>query len=220
MLSEASQDEFALLVNGKKRDGYWLELGGGPPEDYSNTYKLETQYNWSGVTIDYNVKYAEMYKDKRPRTIGVFGVNCVSLNYLVLSEMTKLPKHINYLQIDLEVSNDSTMKSLELIEKGLMCNSYEFAAVTFEHDWYAMKNGTTKDRSRALFEKNGYQLIFPDVAVNAFPTRVFEDWYVSAETFNSNPLLYEPIKESQHTYRKSRGPEGKYCIEMMNRTIV
>ena len=97
MLSEASQDEFALLVNGKKRDGYWLELGGGPPEDYSNTYKLETQYNWSGVTIDYNVKYAEMYKDKRPRTIGVFGVNCVSLNYLVLSEMTKLPKHINYL---------------------------------------------------------------------------------------------------------------------------
>ena len=50
--SEAGQDLFVLAMLNNKQNGTFLEIGAQHPVYYSNTWLLETQYQWSGVSID------------------------------------------------------------------------------------------------------------------------------------------------------------------------
>jgi hypothetical protein len=50
--SQNFQDLFALFkLNGKKR-GYFVEFGVGDGIDSSNTYLLETKYEWNGLVAE------------------------------------------------------------------------------------------------------------------------------------------------------------------------
>ncbi len=53
------------------------------------------------------------------------------------------PKNIDYLQIDLEVCNRSTLTTLELLDNTIF-NEYKFATVTFEHYIYASDRFNTR----------------------------------------------------------------------------
>ena len=85
---------------------------------------------------------------------------------------------MDYLQIDLDVNNRSTLDTLELLDRTVF-DKTQFATVTFEHDIYTGNYFDTRNKSREIFTKRGYQLVFPDVSVffNG-ANRVFEDWYV------------------------------------------
>lgn len=50
--SQAGQDLFVIAVTQGKKHGRWLELGCGPPKKNSNTYLLEKEFSWTGVSID------------------------------------------------------------------------------------------------------------------------------------------------------------------------
>ena len=86
-----------------------------------------------------------------------------------------MPKHMDYLQIDLEVKNRSTLDCLQLLDKTVF-DEYTFATVTFEHDIYVGNFYDTRILSRKIFEKRGYVRVFSDVIHKA--NVVFEDWYV------------------------------------------
>ena len=49
---QAAQDLFVIAMTQGQRQGTWLELGAWQPIGGSNTYLLETRYDWSGVSID------------------------------------------------------------------------------------------------------------------------------------------------------------------------
>lgn len=56
---------------GDQRDGVFLDVGANDHQKYSNTFYLETVLGWSGVALEPQVKFAQGYKQHRPRTTFV-----------------------------------------------------------------------------------------------------------------------------------------------------
>jgi len=51
--SEVFQDIFVLQCLNGKKGGTYLEIGAGDPINGSNTYLLEKELEWTGLSIDY-----------------------------------------------------------------------------------------------------------------------------------------------------------------------
>lgn len=51
-----------------KRGGTFVDVGANDYKRFSNTYYLETVLGWSGVAVEPQVKFAEQYRQFRPRT--------------------------------------------------------------------------------------------------------------------------------------------------------
>ena len=50
--SQAMQDMFVLTMLDGKENGIYVEVGADQPKIISNTYLLETKFNWSGVSFE------------------------------------------------------------------------------------------------------------------------------------------------------------------------
>jgi FkbM family methyltransferase len=51
-----------------RRDGVFLDVGSYDARKWSNTYRLEHDFGWSGVAIDAVQEFADGYRQFRPRT--------------------------------------------------------------------------------------------------------------------------------------------------------
>jgi hypothetical protein len=173
--SQASQDKFVLSVLKNKLNGTFLEIGSNHPVVGNNTYLLESEFGWRGVLIEFDPAFEPLYSSLRQNSI--YQINDARLvDYESILE--NFPTDMDYLQIDLDVDNKSTIDTLELLDKTVF-DKKRFATVTFEHDIYMGNYFNTRERSREIFKKHGYELVFPDVSV-VFQGQdcVFEDWYV------------------------------------------
>lgn len=173
-MSQASQDLFVLHMTKFKKGGSFLEIGSNDPISTNNSYLMESQYGWNGIMVEYDTSFKESYKKVRPNSIHVFE-DARKVDY---ANLTSGYKSMDYLQIDLDVNNRSTLDTLELLDRTVFDNT-QFATVTFEHDIYTGNYFNTREISRKIFTKRGYELVFPDISVffNG-ANRVFEDWYV------------------------------------------
>jgi hypothetical protein len=172
---QAEQDKFILNVLKDKRNGYFVEIGSNHPIKINNTYLLESQYDWKGVMVEYNHMFLSSYKIHRPNSIHVIE-DATRVNYKQILDSNGAPKNMDYLQIDLEVLEGTTLKTLQLLDSTIL-DDYKFATVTFEHDIYRTNEGETRKLSREIFERRGYVLVFGDIH-NYGPHDVYEDWYV------------------------------------------
>jgi hypothetical protein len=179
LYSQAGQDQYVLKVLNYKKNGFFLEIGSNHPININNTYILENQYNWSGIMVDYNNTFVDLYKIHRPNSKYIIN-DATKIDYINYLDNIKAPLNIDYLQIDLEVDNKSTIDCLELLNNTVF-DKYNFATITFEHDIYRGNYYNTRSRSREIFENRGYKLVFPDVAHN---NNKFEDWYVYPNLVN------------------------------------
>lgn len=174
--SQNSQDLFVYSVL-QKNNGYFLEIGSNHPIIHNNTYLLENKFNWKGLLIEYDKSFEESYKIDRPNSI--YQINDArNINYREIMDNNNFPANMDYLQIDLDVDNKSTLDTLILLDNTIF-DKYKFATVTFEHDIYSGNYFDTQKISREIFLKRGYILVFPNVKVfwqNEF--KPFEDWYV------------------------------------------
>ncbi len=158
---QAEQDKFVLKILKNKKDGTFVELGTKYPIHSNNTFILESNFNWRGILIEYKDKWINDYKKHRPNSSYVIK-DASKIDYKQLFLDTNMPNNIDYLQIDLEVDNGSTLNSLKKIENDVMKN-YKFATITFEHDIYKSNFLDTRNESRKIFEKNGYIRVFSDI---------------------------------------------------------
>jgi hypothetical protein len=173
---QALQDKFVLNVLKKKRGGTFLELGANHPIDINNTYTLEKEFGWKGIMIEYDEKYLKDYKEHREGSVHLIA-DATKVDYKKLLEENDMPKTIDYLQIDLDAGNGSTMEALEMMDRDIL-DDYKFATITFEHDYYCAGDyKSTREKSRAIFEKRGYVRVFDDIH-DREPEVVYEDWYV------------------------------------------
>jgi len=170
--SQAGQDQFVINILKEKKDGYFLEIGSNHPIEINNTYILEKKYNWKGLMVEYDKKYENMYKDHR--TSNYIFEDATKIDYLQEFKKLNFPQNMDYLQIDLEVDNGSTIKTLEILNDTIL-PEYRFGTITFEHDIYRGNHFNTKERSREIFENNGYIRVFGDISNDGY---AFEDWYV------------------------------------------
>jgi hypothetical protein len=170
--SQAGQDQFIINVLNGKRNGYFLEIGSNHPSYINNTYKLEKEYDWTGLMVEYDAKWEQLYKAERKSNYII--ADATGIDYRNKFQQLNYPTNMDYLQIDLEVNNGSTIKTLENLHSNIL-PFYKFAIVTFEHDIYRGNYFNTRTRSREIFATWNYHCVYKDVANDSC---VYEDWYV------------------------------------------
>lgn len=176
--SETYQDIFVLTMLDGKHGGKFLEIGAQDPIRISNTYLLETEFGWNGISIDIDKSVEPLHKSHRNNTF-ICG-NALALNYAGILGNTK---QIDYLQIDI----DPAIKSYNCLKILLMEDKYRFSVITFEHDAYVGGDGPyVRDASRKLFERYGYMMVAGNIT-NGNPNTAYEDWFV-------DPLVVNTVK--------------------------
>lgn len=178
--SQCSQDIFVINVLQHKKNGYFLEIGSNHAINDNNTYLLEKDYNFKGLLVEYCQIFEEGYKTHRQNSI--YEINDArNVNYKKILDDNNFPKNIDYLQIDLDADNKSTLDTLILLNNTVF-DTYKFATITFEHDYYRGDFFDTRNISRNIFKSRGYLLVFPDVCTDqgcvGSGWQPFEDWYV------------------------------------------
>jgi hypothetical protein len=185
--SQACQDLFVLKMLNYKRDGSFLEIGSNHPIIHNNTYMLESMYNWKGIMIEYDSSFEQLYKIHRP--LSIYKINDARIvNYKNILDVNNYPTNMDYLQIDLDVNNKSTLDTLTVLNNTVF-DKYKFATITFEHDIYTGNYFNTQEISRQIFMDRGYTLLFPNVSVyweGSF--KPFEDWYVHPDLVDASTI--------------------------------
>lgn len=191
---QSYQDMFVTTFLQNKKDGHFVEIGSNHPIKNNNTYILESKYNWRGLMVEYDSSFLPLYQKFRKNSIHEIG-DARKVNYFEILSKNNFPEHIDYLQIDLDVNNRSTLDTLCVLENTTF-DKYKFATVTFEHDIYSGNYFDTRKLSREIFRKNGYVLVFPDVQVfweGKF--QPYEDWYIHPEALAATPGALITIPE-------------------------
>lgn len=191
---QAEQDKFVLNILKNKRNGYFIEIGSNDPIYINNTYLLETQYNWKGIMIEYNSSFLESYKNIRSNSIHVIN-DATLIDYKQLFEINNVPFNIDYLQIDLEANNGSTIRTLEKLDNEIF-DKYKFATITFEHDIYHTNFENTRLKSRNILKKRGYYCVFEDI--NNQGINPYEDWYIHPDLVDMNYINYLQTKNRKN----------------------
>lgn len=201
---QARQDEFAIKLTNYKRNGSYIEIGSNHPKIHNNTYVMDTELNWFGLMVEYEKGWLPDYQRDRPRAIHILD-NATNVDYLKYMKEYNFPRNIDYLQIDLDVDNRSTLTTLEKLDQTVM-GEYTFATVTFEHDIYTGNYYDTQKISREIFERRGYTRLFSDVSV-FFGGRMcqFEDWYAHPSIVNQTiitSIISDPNNVPGLSYEK------------------
>lgn len=173
---QAAQDYFVRKVTGERRGGTFVEIGSNHPVKINNTIRLEQELGWRGIMVEYDANYLPLYQDYRPTAHHIIA-DATTVDFATEFAIASMPTDIDYLQIDLEVSNESTIQTLVNLDQQVM-DTYRFATITFEHDSYTGNHHDTRERSRNIFARRGYVLAFEDVSNDDLP---YEDWYVHPE---------------------------------------
>ena len=183
--SQAAQDLFVRAITKYKMNGFFVDIGSNHHQVNSNTYILEKKYNWSGLLVDYDASFRTLYDTHRSKSIYVID-DARKIDYKNILDNNNFPKHIDYLQIDLDVDNKSTLDTFLLLNDTIF-DTYKFATITFEHDIYTGNYFDTQSISRKILRDRGYILVFPNVSLFwAGSFKPFEDWYVHPDLVDMN----------------------------------
>ena len=195
---QAKQDKFVLNVLKNKKKGFFLEIGSNHPIKINNSYILEKNYEWNGIMVEYENKWLNDYKKFRPNSIHIIN-DATKIDYKNLFEINNVPLNLDYLQIDLEASNGSTLNTLKKLNSEVM-DKHKFATITFEHDIYHTNYMNTRLESRKIFEDKGYVRVFSDV--NNCGINPYEDWYIHPDLVD-NELVNTLIKKNEKKYKSN-----------------
>jgi len=197
--SQVYQDMFVLsMLNGKQK-GTYIEIGCADPIYNNNTYLLETEFNWKGVSIDINPE--EIKKFQNTRNNLAITHNALSLNYSELFSKLKFNSDIDYLQIDCEPA-EITYNVLQQIP----FDKYKFAVITYEHDYYTDETKSYREKSRQFLMDQGYIKIIGDIAPDKNST--FEDWWVHPDLVT--PEIIKLMADFSNGVKKA----DEYMLEM------
>ena len=171
-LGQANQVRFVLYVLKEKQNGYFLEIGSNHPIEINNTYLMENKYNWKGIMVEYNSKYLPLYKKYRPNSIHLIN-DARNIDYKKVFESNNIPSSIDYLQIDLDENDGSTINALIKLDAEIL-------------DTFRGNICNTREISRQIFKKRGYICIFEDVNNEDCP---YEDWYVHPDLVDMDYVI-------------------------------
>ena len=176
--AQVYQDMFILSMLDGKEFGSFLEIGGADPFKGNNTYLLEKEYQWSGISIEYNEDLAKKYKENR-RAIQL-NQDALAIDYTsLLQEHYPNQTTIDYLQLDIEPARNT----YEVLLK-MPFDQYKFAVITYEHDYYVDVTKSFREKSRKYLREQGYQLIVNDISPDGKSN--FEDWWVHPDLVDSS----------------------------------
>jgi hypothetical protein len=181
--SQAGQDVLAILANKRKRDGFYIEFGAQDPIKDNNTFLLESDYGWRGLSFELKEELVSYFNWSR-KNLCIQG-DAAEFDYKELFLKHNVPRVVDYLQVDIEPAE----ASLEVLKK-LPFDSYQFSVITFEHDRYS-SGDAVRNESRTFLESKGYVLLAKDIKHDGTE---FEDWWIRLEKVKINHRLMLPLK--------------------------
>lgn len=177
--SQCMQDIFVLCMTNGKKGGTYLEIGSCTPFHTNNTALLETQFGWTGQSIEIEKDYCEQFNAERKNPCH--HTDARNIDYQHFIDNTLGIQDIDYLQIDCE----PVAVSYDVLTK-IPFDKYRFAVITFEHDYYLDEEKLYRQKSRKLLEAHGYKLVAGNISVNHRDS--FEDWWVHPDLVDSDIL--------------------------------
>ena len=177
--SEAYQDLFVLTMTGGMTEGTFVEIGSGMPFYGNNTFLLENKFNWRGISLDTctgsNIRY---FKDRETMSVNK---DAATVDFIELFKQAKLPKNINYLQLDVDTP-ESNFKCL----KNIPFDTHTFSVITYEHDSYVDTGNKFKKLSREYLKEKGYSLAASHIC--NIEGKNFEDWYIHSSLLDNETV--------------------------------
>jgi tetratricopeptide (TPR) repeat protein len=198
--SEAYQDMFVLSIMDGKTNGSYLEIGSGHPSYGNNTYLLEKQFGWNGISIDLSEEFIGLHKNERSH--HALLKDATLINYDALLTTMDMPKVIDYLQVDVDPA-DVSLNVLYSIP----FEKYKFRVITFEHDYYTDPKSTVREKARKFLTSHGYILVVPNISPD--DNRPYEDWFVNPNETDMN-MVSRFISNSQETKNAEKFMMGAY----------
>jgi hypothetical protein len=172
--SQAGQESFVLAMTHNKKNGFYVEIGAFHASIDSNTYILETEFNWTGISLELNAKRCSEFNIKR-RNVCI-NDNAIKFNYKKRFKEINFPRTFDYLQLDIEPARNTFRALLKF-----PLRDYKPFIITFEHDKYANKfNWSIQFLAFLYLYVYGYKRIEKNVTLLAEGQvkKPFEDWYV------------------------------------------
>ena len=191
--SQVYQDMFILSMLDGKKNGTYVEVGGGSPFSGNNTAILETNYNWSRVSLELNKQFVEEYKKTRKNSI--LQADALTINYKKLFAEHFTTKEIDYLQLDVEPAKNTFEVLLSI-----PFDEYKFAVITYEHDYYVDVTKSYREKSRRYLTLLGYELIVNDISPDGISN--FEDWWVHPDLVD--PEIIKVMKDTTDETKKAK----------------
>ncbi len=169
--SQIKQDLFVIEKTNGLKNGLFVDIAAGHPTSINNTFLLESEYSWDGISVEIDSSFNGEWKARNSKYINAdaFSINYKSEFDLLLKKYNIKNKKMNYLSLDLEPP-ELTNKLLHF----LPLQEYKFDVITYEHDLYRVGD-IFKNDARKYLESIGYKLERDNVSNNGNP---FEDWYV------------------------------------------
>ena len=207
--SQVYQDIFVLSLLDGKRNGTYLEIGGDDGKAISNTYLLETEFDWKGLAF-------EWLEGTENPTSGWKGYlvnrknpclceDATKADYAKLLKKYKFPKQIDFLQVDIEPAQQ-TLDALKAIPH----NNYRFSVICFETAIYMGQDMHVQQEQIDLLNSLGYELIAKNVANENNP---FEDWWVDPTVVDVERVKF--YKEKDFTDDRT-----KECTEVIFNDVI
>jgi len=153
--SQIGQDIIVLKYLKNKKNGTFVDIGCGYPKYINNTYVLEKEYDWRGLSIDmsmYSESDGSTWNDCRSTKLIL--TDALSIDYSSLFKENDLPTTIDYLSMDLEPPS-LTMECLFKIPFEV----YKFNLITFEVDFGREGYQERVNVSREFFKTRDYVYI-------------------------------------------------------------
>lgn len=178
--SESYQDMFVLTMLNGKRNGTYLEIGAGSSFYVNNTALLEQTFDWKGIGIELNEKLVRMHKSERRNATLQLDATQIDYNHLLKSN--GFSQDVDYLQIDC----DPPSVSYEIL-KMIPFDSYRFAVITYEHDYYCDDTKSYQEKARLLLESKGYLRVVNNMSPDGWKN--YEDWWVHPDLVDSKIIV-------------------------------
>jgi hypothetical protein len=191
--SQVYQDLFILSMLDGKKNGTYVEIGGGTPFIGNNTALLETNYDWKGVSLELNSEFVEEYIQTRKNP--VLQTDALTFNYKKLFSSIFNTKEIDYLQLDVEPAKNTFEVLL-----AIPFDEYKFAVITYEHDYYVDVTKSYREKSRNYLKMMGYQLVANDISPDGISN--FEDWWVHPDLVD--PKIIEIMQDTSEKTKKAK----------------
>ena len=179
--SQSMQDMFVLSMLDGKKNGVYVEIGADQPRVISNTYLLENNFNWSGVSFELDADKVAFFNTIRKNKC--LSEDATLYDYKSLFEERNYPKQIDYLQLDIDPA-EGTLRAL----KALPLDDYRFSVITYETDVYS-SGADIQDEQIEILESHGYQLVAKNVKCEGNP---YEDWWIDPAIVSED--VWKPYK--------------------------
>ena len=179
--SQSMQDIFVMSMLDGKRNGVYVEIGADQPRVISNTYLLEKDFDWSGISFELDADKVAFFNTIRENKC--LCEDATLYNYKSLFEEFNYPKQIDYLQLDIDPA-EGTLRALKV----LPLDDYRFSVITYETDVYS-SGADIQDEQIEILESHGYQLVAKNVKCEGNP---YEDWWVDPAIVSED--VWKPYK--------------------------